>query len=425
LAEQKTFGTTNLLKTEERIKVMSIPLKWLRTGLTKFIRLTNKLFWYTIKKEVKYKLQGGNYDLVMVFSSAEMGWHIPLYARTQHFARELAKRGNLVFYAVNSSIPIDNYVTHISVLEENLYLVNFDSPKAKDSILNLIINNTRKPVVYHFVGTEVSNSYEDLKQLQKRGVKILYDFIDEINPDINPSIDSATLQRHEDILKDETIMVLASADKLVEDIQSYRKKNYISSYNGVNLEDWVIKDEVAPPDKLLRIIELKKPIIGFYGALAKWLDFELLNNLAEARSEYQFVLIGIDYDGSLLYSNLLNHTNVHYLGHVKYPELKYYAHYFDACILPFRLYGVGESVSPVKLFEHMAQQLPIVSTNIRECRKYDSCLTALDGNDFLTKLDLAITLKNNPDYKRALLREASQNTWSQRVDDIIALIERN
>lgn len=48
------------------------------------------------------------------------------------------------------------------------------------------------------------------------------------------------------------------------------------------------------------IVNSKKKIIGYFGALASWFDYDLIKELAEEfKDDYEIVLIGIDYDQSL------------------------------------------------------------------------------------------------------------------------------
>ncbi|UKI57377.1 MAG: hypothetical protein L6V81_08570 [Clostridium sp.] len=51
-------------------------------------------------------------------------------------------------------------------------------------------------------------------------------------------------------------------------------------------------------DYLNMLKKYKKPIIGYYGALASWFDYDLIKKLAESRPNYNIALIGAKYDDS-------------------------------------------------------------------------------------------------------------------------------
>jgi glycosyltransferase involved in cell wall biosynthesis len=124
-----------------------------------------------------------------------------------------------------------------------------------------------------------------------------------------------------------------------------------------------------------KFIEQDKPIIGYYGALAKWFHYRLLARVAWQRSDYQFILIGPDYDGSIKTSLIQEVGNIHWLGPKTYKELPRYLKYFDVATIPFQLNEVTHSTSPLKLFEYMSAGKPVVTTAMHECEKYPVVLS--------------------------------------------------
>ncbi|MFX6036240.1 glycosyltransferase, partial [Acinetobacter baumannii] len=78
-------------------------------------------------------------------------------------------------------------------------------------------------------------------------------------------------------------------------------------------------------------------------------------------------------------------------------------------------YDLTKSVSPLKMFEYMAQGIPVVTSGMDECRKYESCLVADDEEDFVAKVGRALTLKSEPEHRARLRRDAEANTWASRA----------
>jgi hypothetical protein len=157
--------------------------------------------------------------------------------------------------------------------------------------------------------------------------------------------------------------------------------------------------------------------------LAKWFDYDLLVQSALARPDYLFVLIGPDYDGSLPISRLSGQPNIFWLGVKNYADLPCYLRYFDAAIIPFIVNEITRSTSPIKLFEYMAGQKPVVTTALVECQKYPAVLVASDPPDFVNKLDKALALRSDPRYLKLLLDTARENTWDARASQIVKHIE--
>ena len=59
-----------------------------------------------------------------------------------------------------------------------------------------------------------------------------------------------------------------------------------------------LEEETQKEEKeFAEILEKGQPMIGYYGALAKWFDYQLVKELAET-GKYQIVLFGIKYDDS-------------------------------------------------------------------------------------------------------------------------------
>ena len=83
-------------------------------------------------------------------------------------------------------------------------------------------------------------------------------------------------------------------------------------------------------------------------------------------------------------------------------------------IIPFVLSDVVDSTYPVKLFEYMALGHPIITTDMSECRKYKSVLIGKTASDFVKKIDEALTMKNDEEYKNISAKEANENSWEKK-----------
>ncbi|HNR26278.1 MAG TPA: hypothetical protein PKI66_06170, partial [Methanobacteriaceae archaeon] len=81
---------------------------------------------------------------------------------------------------------------------------------------------------------------------------------------------------------------------------------------------------------------------------------------------------------------------------------------------------VSQNSLPLKLFEYMALNKPIVTTDLYECRKYDSVMIGNSHDEFISKIDLALEKRNNKDYLELLKKEALENTWKRKTLDIMA-----
>ncbi|MGL5245737.1 MAG: glycosyltransferase, partial [Sarcina sp.] len=257
------------------------------------------------------------------------------------------------------------------------------------------------------------------------GFHIIYEYIDELSDEISGYLPDFVYDRHENIINDKENFIVASADKLIEEVEQLRgKENVAMITNGVQYKDWQFENREVP-EKLKEIVSKGNPIIGYFGALAKWFDYDLVRFIAENRPDYEVVLIGFLYDDSFKKSGIENLKNVHYLGVIDYKELPKHAKYFTISTIPFLLNDITESTSPVKLFEYMAMATPIVTTDLRECRKYKSVLIGKNYNDFIEKLDEALSIDRKNEYYEWLEKEALDNTWNKKAQILYSLVKKN
>lgn len=222
-------------------------------------------------------------------------------------------------------------------------------------------------------------------------------------------------------MNDKEAIVVVTADALQRDvIQKRGSVNLVYSGNGVDYNHFHndIDRNFKFEKKYSEILKFGQPVVGYYGALAKWFDYDLIKYMA-AKGKYQIVLFGIKYDDSYEKAGLDKLENVHFLGSRDYQVLQNYASKIDVLTIPFLINDITKATSPVKLFEYMALNKPIVTTDMDECRKYESVLIGRDHAEFIDKLDEAIKKKSDSSYMKLLDKEALENTWEEKAKLII------
>jgi UDP-galactopyranose mutase len=115
-----------------------------------------------------------------------------------------------------------------------------------------------------------------------------------------------------------------------------------------------------PPDQSA----LTRPRLGFFGVLDERLDRALLDAVAEARPDWQIVMVGPV--AKIDPRSLPARPNVHYLGQRPYESLPSYLAGWDVCLLPFARNCATRFISPAQTLEYMAAAKPIVTTPIRD-----------------------------------------------------------
>jgi len=351
-----------------------------------------------------------------------MGWETPLFQRFQHISLQAGHIVGISFYGAHPTVDKD--VHTFKKINDKLYLVNFENYDVKTKFFE-IMDKYNKVKVIRLQSIDLATTIEELESFILRGYKILYEYIDELTPQITGDIPDFVWKRHEYVLRNEEIYVIATSDKLYSQVLKYRSKNCILSCNGVDYEHWNLNNKnIVPPKDIQEIVDSNKIIIGYHGALAKWIDYDLIKKIADD-GRFIVLLIGYEHDLSFANSGLKTHKNIRYIGHKNYNILNYYSHFYDIAIIPFKVNDITQSVSPVKLFEYMAAGKPIVTYDLHECRKYNSCIISKDMNDFIKNINIALEMRNNKEYLETLKREASQNTWRQKALEMKELFLSN
>ena len=379
-----------------------------------------------LSKQLDEIIESKNYDRIIIWRS-NFGWNVPLFQRPQHIALNLAKQKCLVFYEVTH---FTDKIRGIKTANDNLVLINLEN-KSVQKLLFTKLKNTNKPKYIQIYSTDWNMKLEELKQYIQSGYKIIYEYIDEINPILSGTkeIPVNIKEKYEYMLQDkENVFVVVTADKLKQDIEQKRGvEKLVFACNGVDYDHYQNIDKSFKFDKIFQtILDEKKPIIGYYGAFASWFNYDMVRYLAETKKEYNIVLIGTKYDNSLEKSKIEDLENVYFLGTREYKILKNYAAKFDVCTVPFIINDITKATSPLKIFEYMALSKPIVTTAMDECKKYKSIFIANNNQEFVELVEKALKLnrEENLEYFETLRQEALENTWENKARKIINLLKK-
>lgn len=401
-------------------------IRWEYLSKIDGISYLNIYFNYRKYSKELDKILASDYNRIIIWRSS-FGWNVPLFQRPQHIAKNLADNKCLVFYEVT---PITDKVKTYTKVKDNLYLINLKNvPLSK--LFFKKIKQIEKPKYIQFYSTEFTLSLANIKDYISEGYKIIYEYIDDLSPEIvgTKELPLNIKEKYEYMLKDtENVFVIVTADEIQKDVVSKRGTEKLAfSCNGVDYSHFKNIDiNFKFEDNFTNIINSRKPIIGYYGALASWFDYDMVKYLAKERPNYNIVLFGVKYDDTFDKSNLNEYSNIYFLGAKNYDVLPNYASYFTVCTIPFLINDITQATSPLKLFEYMALEKPIVTTAMNECKKYKSVIIANNKEEFVSLVDKAIEISNKKDdYYYSLLREeALENTWEEKAKIIIDLLKK-
>ena len=135
-------------------------------------------------------------------------------------------------------------------------------------------------------------------------------------------------------------------------------KKVTTSYNGVDLARFDPDRSYERPPELAPI---DKPILGFYGNLDWWIDWDLVGRLAEL-PDYQVVVIG-DTEGerNKVPPELLR-SSIVWIDRRPVDELPAFLTHFDVALFPFVVNEMTDAVDPLKVWEYFAFGTPVLAT---------------------------------------------------------------
>ena len=331
-----------------------------------------------------------------------------MFQRPQQLANAFAKKGYLVFYGTLNG-QSDNVKT-LQKISQNLYLIY----EAHFPYFKTILD--KKRTTYYCMWP---NNIKHLPYLPYK--TLIYDYMDDLSLLNLPYHE--IFESHMEMLE-KADLITVSANKLYKQIPEMYKYKTLIINNGVS-EIFVNLLKSCKIEK--QISEIKngyQKVVGYYGAIAKWMDFELLEFLASRLDKYAFVYIGPIFDVQENVNRIKkNYKNVFFISQKDYRDLPSYLKGFDVCTIPFLKNEITEAVSPVKLFEYMASKHPIVTVDLQECQNYKSVFTANNKEDFLLKIEKALKIQNDIDYLNLIQKETFENTWEYRVEQIIKQLD--
>ncbi len=191
--------------------------------------------------------------------------------------------------------------------------------------------------------------------------------------------------------------------------------------NGVDYE-WFQREASrrATPDDIRTI---PRPIVGYVGSIADWMDYDLVQAVAARYPGVSFVFVG-PVDHRRRVAQLERSPNVYWLGKKLYEEVPLYVAAFDVCWIPFLGGRIVEHTNPIKMYEYFALGKPVVTTPMSEAEQY-SAEGLIHTGEGVPGLIAAVdgALRDGSDDRRfRRLAVAREHAWSRmirRMHDVI------
>lgn len=237
---------------------------------------------------------------------------------------------------------------------------------------------------------------------------------------IYDKMDDNTLMSHKKTLK----KYLSEAEKRLIDKISYMTvtaelfyNNYRNKVANIELIPNGIKFENCESNSLQlgtrRASE--KRVFGYVGMISRWIDMDAIEKIAQFE-DIEVVLVGpCEIEKSSL-------SNITYIGKVEKKEVKEWIESFDVCLYPFKQQELLDTINPVKVYEYLALNKPVIAVDSVEIRKFGNRVQRYRNYNELCELctkDLIKPFASTDELNEFIL----ENTWESRVLQFKKIVE--
>jgi len=265
----------------------------------------------------------------------------------------------------------------------------------------------------HFSYNSLFCGYAISKRFKSKGINTIYDLADDLpemtrtSPQIPGPLKPLGAILSAKILKKN----IKLAEKVTCTTKSLSRSYDIPDHKSVIIPNGVDTDLFKSYENI-RLkgdlgIDDQRFVIGHVGVMREWLDFEPLFKAIKVLSRsYNLKMliigggIGLS-DTKKLASKYGILEDVIFTGTIPYSQVPRYISCMDVGIIPFKSDNVSQNSLPLKLFEYMACEKPVISTNVRGINDNfdDMVMYASNFEDYIQRIT---ELSENRDLRCAL-----------------------
>jgi glycosyltransferase involved in cell wall biosynthesis len=351
---------------------------------------------------------------IVVFS--HLRWDF-VFQRPQHIMTGLAANYRIIFIEEEliseneDRYTIKNVASNIWVIQSYLQDRNhINSTQSRmRAVLDTILDELAITDYIAWYYTPMSYAFSNHLQ----PVVIVYDCMDEL---------SAFLHAPPELINNEIELLKAADLVFTGGVSLYEVKKDLHSAvyclpSSIDKKHFIkARDPVAEPADQIGIAF---PRFGFFGVIDERFDSRLIKEVAEARPEWQFILIGpvVKIDAS----SLPKLPNIHYLGIKNYKELPAYLSSWQITFLPFAMNESTRFISPTKTPEYLSAGKPVISTPVRDVvRTYgerELVSIVRDSAEFITAGEKLLE-QSDKEWLRSVDEFLQTMSWANTVKEI-------
>ncbi len=233
-----------------------------------------------------------------------------------------------------------------------------------------------------------------------------------------PGMDQVAIQKLDDDLTRKSDVVFVAPRALVEPKRKLNSNVHFSPH-GVDFELFSqASDPTTTPAEETR--GLAGPVIGYFGTVGEFVDFDLLAYLIESRPAWTFLFVGLIHADV---SRLRAYPNVIFAGPKPYETLPQWAAAFDVAIYAHQVNRQTKHSNPLKLREYLATGKPVVSVVTPETATFaDFVYLADDREAYLAAIERALR-EDSSELRQKRMASVSGVSWDARFAETLAVVD--
>ncbi len=243
-----------------------------------------------------------------------------------------------------------------------------------------------------------------IKNIKKSGGQIIYEMIDDWNTSLGGQWYSVEAEK--EIIETSEILI-GTAPILQEKLKQMSGRNVYLLPNAVNSRLFNPNRRYSRPEDL----PTAKWVAIYIGALwGDWFDWDLLTSLARQSPDASVTVIG-DYRDQCPNPP----ENLKFLGLKPQSSLPAYLAHSDLAIIPWKVNDITQATSPLKLYEYLAMQKPVIAPSLKPLQNMPGVFLAKDYEHFIT---LAGRVHKEEIPLGQIDAFVLENNWQSRVSQL-------
>ena len=366
--------------------------------------------------EVGSKIQFVKKNILIV--SPEPWSHV--FVSKHHYALELAKRGNKVFFLNPPSLNRKLEITASPY--GNVFIVDYSVRVKGQRFLPGFLRRNIDRKTYNSIQRQAGARFDVIWNFENSR---FYDFRfapDEVlniyhqvdlNQDFHPQLAAKTAD-----------ICFCTTDFIKEKLLKYNTRVY-KIHHGVSSTAFFEKSDFLPEDK-----SSKKIKVAYIGSLdIPYLDTELLKGLVEKFPNVEFLLVGPYQLQGRIHQLLSTFNNVNFTGAVDSDKIKNYLKDSDILLLCYKAEIFREQLAnPHKMMEYLASGKIIVATYTDEYKDKEQLVLMSKTNKDLPDL-FQYAIEHLPELNSCERKEkriafAMEHTYDRQLNKIEGFINQ-